>query len=175
MRCRKTSQPLNLNRTIGTSRYGNGRNEEGESSWQNHRSRPHNKIAFPTFSDGDPRRWILKAEKYFRYYDIPEDEKVDVALMHLEGDALDLYSWLSTDQTMEYWEDLVRALQRNFGPTEFQNPDEHLCSIKQRGMVQEYRREFAKRTSRVLNVLHECPIGLDIASWECSLMASKKN
>nr|GEV49782.1 retrotransposon Gag domain, retroviral aspartyl protease [Tanacetum cinerariifolium] len=40
---------------------------------------------------------------------------------------------------MEYWEDLVRALQKNFRPTEFQNPDEYLCSLKQTGTVQEYR------------------------------------
>ncbi|GKD36883.1 retrotransposon gag domain, retroviral aspartyl protease [Tanacetum coccineum] len=87
-------------------------------------------------------------------------EKVDVASMHLEGDALDLYSWLSTDQTMEYWEDLVRALQRNFGPIEFQNPDEHLCSIKQTGTVQEYRQEFAKRSSRVSNWPEHCLLGV---------------
>ncbi|GKG24627.1 hypothetical protein Tco_0395255, partial [Tanacetum coccineum] len=72
---------------------GSGKQDEGDSSWHYQRYCPHNKITFPTFSDGDPRGWILKAEKYFRYYDIPEEEKVDVASMHLEGDALDFYSW----------------------------------------------------------------------------------
>nr|GEV30060.1 retrotransposon Gag domain, retroviral aspartyl protease [Tanacetum cinerariifolium] len=80
---------------------------------------------------------------------IKEEEKVDVASMHLEGDAIDFYSWISNDQTIEYWGDLVRALQRNFGPTEFQNPDEHLCSVKQTGTVQEYRQEFAKPDVRI--------------------------
>ncbi|PWA75166.1 retrotransposon gag domain, Retroviral aspartyl protease [Artemisia annua] len=108
----------------------------------------------------DPRGWILKAEKYFRYYDILEEEKVDVASMHLEGDALDFYSWISTNQTIEYWEDLVRALQRNFGPTEFQNPNEHLCSVKQTGTVQEYRQEFAKRSSQVSNWPEHCLLGV---------------
>ncbi|GKE18502.1 hypothetical protein Tco_1426079, partial [Tanacetum coccineum] len=88
------------------SSNGSGKQDEGDSSWHYQRYRPHNKITFPTFSDGDPRGWILKAEKYFRYYDIPEEEKVDVASMHLEGDALDFYSWAFTNQTMEYWEDL---------------------------------------------------------------------
>ncbi|GKB78344.1 retrotransposon gag domain, retroviral aspartyl protease [Tanacetum coccineum] len=111
-------------------------------------------------TDQDPRGWILKAEKYFRYYDIPEEEKVDVASMHLEGDALDFYSWASTNQTMEYWEDLVRALQKIFGPTEFQNPDEYLCSLKQTGTVQEYRQEFAKRSSRVSNWPEHCLLGV---------------
>ncbi|GKB31470.1 retrotransposon gag domain, retroviral aspartyl protease, partial [Tanacetum coccineum] len=142
------------NRSSGN---GSGKQDKGDS---HQRYRPHNKISFPTFSDGDPRGWILKAEKYFRYYDIPEEEKVDVASMHLEEDALDFYSWASTNQTQEYWEDLVCALQRNFGPTEFQNPDEHLCSIKQTGTVQEYRQEFAKRTSRVSNWPEHCLLGV---------------
>ncbi|KAM0035237.1 putative retrotransposon gag domain, aspartic peptidase domain superfamily [Helianthus debilis subsp. tardiflorus] len=135
--------------------------DDEESSWGNNRRyRPYNKIEFPKFSEGDPRGWTLKAEKYYRYYNIPEEEKVDVASMHLEGDALDLYSWLSSDQEIEYWEDLVRALQKNFGPAEFQNPDEHLCSIRQTGMVQEYRQEFAKRSSRVMNWPEHCLLGV---------------
>ncbi|GKE95388.1 retrotransposon gag domain, retroviral aspartyl protease [Tanacetum coccineum] len=122
------SQSYNRDR----SSNGSGKQDERDSSWHYQRYRPHNKITFPTFSDGDPRDWILKAEKYFRYYDIPEEEKVDVASMHLD-----------------YWEDLVRALQKIFRPTEFQNSDEYLCSLKQTGTVQEYQQEFAKRSSRV--------------------------
>ncbi|GJU02637.1 hypothetical protein Tco_1112975 [Tanacetum coccineum] len=64
-------------------------------------------------------------------------EKVDVASMHVEGEALDLKSWLSADQTIILWEELVP--QKFFGPAEFQNRDEYLCSIKQMGSVQEYR------------------------------------
>ncbi|PWA84530.1 retrotransposon gag domain, Retroviral aspartyl protease [Artemisia annua] len=82
--------------------------DEGSSGGNQRRYRPYNKIDFPTFSDGDPRGWILKAEKYFRYYNVLEEERVDVAAMHLEGDALDLYSWLSTDQNIEYWKDFVQ-------------------------------------------------------------------
>ncbi|OIT37390.1 putative mitochondrial protein, partial [Nicotiana attenuata] len=34
-----------------------------------------------------------------------------------------------------YWEELVKALQENFGPAEFQNPDEYLCNIRQTGSL----------------------------------------
>ncbi|KAD4585722.1 hypothetical protein E3N88_23323 [Mikania micrantha] len=138
---------------VKKSASGSGKNDEGESIRQFGRHfRPFNKIEFPTYSDGDPRGWILKAEKYFRYYNVPGEEKVDVASMHLEGDALDLFSWLSTDQEIAFWEDLVHAFQKHFGPAEFQNPDEHLCSIRQTGSVQEYRQEFAKRSSQPWNL-----------------------
>lgn len=124
------------------------RNEEGESHWRNKQHfRPYNKIDFPVFSGGDPRGWLLKAEKYFKYYHISDEEKVEVASMHLEGDALDLYSWFANDQPITFWEELSQIFTKNFGPAEFQNPDEYLCSIKQTGTVNEYRQEFAKRSS----------------------------
>jgi hypothetical protein len=103
---------------------GGSRFEDGGSSWKSqHHYRPYNKIDFPVFSGGDPRGWVLKAEKYFKFYQTPEDEKVDVASMYLEGDALDLFGWVSADQHIMFWEDLVHVFQKNFGPAEFQNPD----------------------------------------------------
>ncbi|PWA71311.1 hypothetical protein CTI12_AA281900 [Artemisia annua] len=136
------------------------RNTEGESSWRGRQPhKPYNKIDFPIFSSGDPHGWLLKAEKYFKYYQIPDEEKVEIASMHLEGDALDLYSWLSNSQFI-FWEELVQAFTKNFGQAEFQNPDEFLCSIKQTGSVQEYRQEFAKRSSRVSNWPDHCLLGV---------------
>lgn len=80
--------------------------------------------------------------------------------MHLDGDALDLFSWLSADKTITLWEELVLAFQKNFGPAEFQNPDEYICSIKQMGSVQEYRQEFAKQSARVSNWPENCLLGV---------------
>nr|GEZ73352.1 retrotransposon Gag domain, retroviral aspartyl protease [Tanacetum cinerariifolium] len=75
------------------SRSGSSRNDEGESSWRGRQpQKPYNKIDFSNFSGANPRCWLLKAEKYIRYYHIPDEEKVEIASMHVEGDALDLYS-----------------------------------------------------------------------------------
>ncbi|GAA0151150.1 hypothetical protein LIER_09932 [Lithospermum erythrorhizon] len=74
--------------------------------------------------------------------------KVEVAAMHLDSDALDLYAWINGEDEILLWDDLVRTFQENYGPPEFQNPDEFLCSIKQIGMVAEYRREYARRVAR---------------------------
>lgn len=49
-------------------------------------------MEFPKYEGGDPRGWILKAEKYFRYYHTPEELKLDIAAMYLEGDALNLFA-----------------------------------------------------------------------------------
>ncbi|KAJ0054286.1 hypothetical protein Pint_03135 [Pistacia integerrima] len=52
-------------------------------------------MEFPKFKGGDPRGWILKAEKYFCYYQTTEDIKVDIFAMYLEEDALDLFAWIN--------------------------------------------------------------------------------
>nr|GEU49764.1 retrotransposon Gag domain, retroviral aspartyl protease [Tanacetum cinerariifolium] len=118
-------------------RSRSSRNGEGESSWRGRQpQRPYNKIDFSIFSSGDPRGWLMKAEKYFKYYQIPDEEK------------------------SFFWEELVQAFTRSFGLAEFQNPDEFLCSIKQTGSVHEYRQEFAKRSSRVSNWPDHCLLGV---------------
>nr|GEU36772.1 putative ribonuclease H-like domain-containing protein [Tanacetum cinerariifolium] len=98
----------------GCSRY-----EEVESSHSNHNRRPFHKIEFPVFSGGDLRGWRLKAKKYFRFYNTLDEEKVDVAAMHLEGDALDLYSWMSAEHEIIYWEESINVLQKHFGQPKF--------------------------------------------------------
>ncbi|KAH0660925.1 hypothetical protein KY289_029673 [Solanum tuberosum] len=54
------------------------------------------------------------------------EHKVDIAAMYLEGDALDLFSWINRERTLLYWEEL------------------------------EYHQEFAKRSSRVTDWLDHC-------------------
>nr|GEU48868.1 retrotransposon Gag domain, retroviral aspartyl protease [Tanacetum cinerariifolium] len=65
------------------SRSKGSKNFNGESFWRGRQSyRPHNKIDFSNFSGGDPRGWLLKAEKYFRGVPKwPKDElKLDVRI-----------------------------------------------------------------------------------------------
>ncbi|KAK4276309.1 hypothetical protein QN277_019273 [Acacia crassicarpa] len=130
---------------------------------------PHAKIDFPKFEGGDPRGWLLKADKFFRYYNTPEDDKIDLASLYLEGDALDFFSWLNSQRTLRHWQDLVKALEEHFGPPEFLNPDEHLALIRQTGKVQEYRQEWARRVARVSNWPEQCLLGVFLASLNESL------
>ena len=61
-------------------------------------------MEFPKYEGGDPRDWILKAEKYFQNYQSPNDCKVDVASMYLERDVLDLFAWINSGRTIYHWD-----------------------------------------------------------------------
>ncbi|GJZ59741.1 retrotransposon gag domain, retroviral aspartyl protease [Tanacetum coccineum] len=87
------------------------RDEDSESTdwYRNSTRRPFTKMEFPKFQGGDPRGWILKAEKYFRYYETLDESKVEIASMYIEGDALDLFAWISADHNHLYWEELRKS------------------------------------------------------------------
>lgn len=65
----------------------------------------------------------------------------------------------------------MKVLQETYGPAEFQNPDEHLCNVKQKGSLQEYRQELAKRAARVQNFPENCLLGVFLSSLKEELKA----
>ncbi|VFQ60113.1 unnamed protein product [Cuscuta campestris] len=58
--------------------YADNFEEESESYSRRHFWPPYAKIEFPQFSGGDPRDWILNAEKYFWHYETLDEEKMDI-------------------------------------------------------------------------------------------------
>ena len=44
---------------------------------------------FSTFNGENPTGWVYKCERVFKYDEVPEQEKVGIASIHLEGKALD--------------------------------------------------------------------------------------
>jgi len=43
------------------------------------------KIEFPTFDGTDPKGWIKKCTRYFSLCRINDEQKVDLAALHLKG------------------------------------------------------------------------------------------
>ncbi|GAA0153942.1 hypothetical protein LIER_37772 [Lithospermum erythrorhizon] len=85
---------------------------------------------------------------------------VEVATMHLEGDALNLYAWINGEDEILLWEELVKVFQENYGPPEFQNPNEFPCALKQTGTIIEYCQEFARLVARVKDWQDHCLLGV---------------
>ena len=73
------------------------------------------KLEFPRFSGGDPSSWILRAMQFFRYYEIPEEEKIFNASYHLDDEALVWFQ--DCERSLDSWETFVKAIQVRFGPS----------------------------------------------------------
>ena len=52
---------------------------------------PRIKIEFPRWEDGDPTSWISRAKFFFHFHRTPEESKVEVASIQLDGDAIQWY------------------------------------------------------------------------------------
>ncbi|RRT77741.1 hypothetical protein B296_00001728 [Ensete ventricosum] len=46
------------------------------------------KVDFPRWEEGDPIGWVSCAERYFRFYRTANATRVEIAVIHLERDAI---------------------------------------------------------------------------------------
>lgn len=54
----------------------------------------------------------------------------------------------------------MQIFQESYGPPEFQNPKEFLCSIKQSSTVTAYGLKFARRAARITKWPESAPLGV---------------
>lgn len=73
------------------------------------------KVEISDFNGENPRNFIRKCEKYFRFYSIAEEEQIEIATMRF-GDIADnwLQGWVS-DQTNSSWSQFSKDLCERFG------------------------------------------------------------
>ncbi|KAL4571571.1 hypothetical protein LXL04_018332 [Taraxacum kok-saghyz] len=62
-------------------------NAGGGTNWR------YRKLDMPLFDGSHPDGWILRAERYFSFYKLSEADKVEAAVVALEGDALLWFQW----------------------------------------------------------------------------------
>ncbi|RWW02960.1 hypothetical protein GW17_00033926 [Ensete ventricosum] len=51
------------------------------------------KVDFPRWEEGDSIGWITRAERYFRFSQTVDATRVEIATIHLEGDAIQWFNW----------------------------------------------------------------------------------
>jgi hypothetical protein len=69
---------------------------------------------------GVPSAWIYKANQYFKYYQVPNLEKILIAYYHIEGEAL---IWFEDfEDSFDKWKSFIKALKTIFGPTSYDGP-----------------------------------------------------
>ncbi|XP_019054601.1 PREDICTED: uncharacterized protein LOC109115249 [Nelumbo nucifera] len=101
------------------------------------------------FYGGDPIPWILKAEKYFEYHDIQGLQRMTIASFHLEGEVILRFQWFRHSRPQISWQEFTEALCIRFGPTVYDDYDEMLSRVKQKGTVRDYQVEFERLATRV--------------------------
>ena len=82
------------------------------------------KLEMSMFLGENLESWVYRAEHFFEINNLPEAEKVKVAVVSFEQDEVDWYRWSHNKKKVESWEDLKTRMfeffrdtgQKSWGP-----------------------------------------------------------
>lgn len=75
------------------------------------------KLQLPIFDGEDPIGWLFRVERYFRINAVAEMERLEAAIVCLEGKALNWYQWVETRAPIREWSEFKQELLRRFHPS----------------------------------------------------------
>ncbi|RWW57937.1 hypothetical protein BHE74_00035243 [Ensete ventricosum] len=73
---------------------------------------------------------------------------VDIAVIHLEGDAIQWYNWFEHTQGVPTWRQFKSGLLIRIGPSEYENIDDQLTKIRRTSTIQENQTSHDHRYKR---------------------------
>ncbi|XP_074318129.1 uncharacterized protein LOC141654920 [Silene latifolia] len=100
------------------------------------------KLDFPSFSGENSRGWVQKCEKYFHLCKIPDDQKVDIAGIHLSGKAGDWFNAYMAARVTVSWSSFVLDLCARFVDDVGDNVVEKFNKLHQLGSLNDYLDSF---------------------------------
>lgn len=113
------------------------------------------KCSLTTFNGTNPHDWIFQADRFFAYYSTPEDQRVDLASFHMQGQALSWFQWMHRNNQISTWTALTKAIEKRFGPPTFLNPQATLFKLKQVTTVENYQSTFENLCNRITTLSNE--------------------
>ncbi|XP_068472156.1 uncharacterized protein [Phaseolus vulgaris] len=117
------------------------------------------KVKLPLFDGEDPVAWITRAEIYFDVQNTPEDMRVKLSRLSMEGPTIHWFNLLMETEDQLSWEKLKRALIARYGGRRLENPFEELSTLRQTGRVEEFVEAFELLSSQVGRLPEEQYLG----------------
>lgn len=102
----------------------------------------HRKLEIPLFEGEDPLGWIFRVERYFVVNGVTEAEKLEAAVVSLEGRALSWFQWTEARTPVNSWQEFKTEVTERFHCKQVGDEYEQLMALRQLGTVAEYREQF---------------------------------
>ncbi|VFQ93324.1 unnamed protein product [Cuscuta campestris] len=125
------------------------------------------KLEFPSFNGSNPRNWVKKCTRYFNLCKIPENQKMDVASIHLTGKAEVWFaSYIAVKKRVE-WDDFIIDVCGRFKEELDSKLVEEFNKLNQTGTIEEYLERFEELKSLMLQKTPVLPDDYFVDSlWE---------
>ncbi|PNX95727.1 retrotransposon-related protein [Trifolium pratense] len=135
------------------------REESVEASTMNESRLAGKKVKLPLFEGDDPVAWITRAEIYFDVQQTPEDMRVKLSRLSMEGPTIHWFNLLMETEDHLSWERLKKALIARYGGRRLENPFEELSTLRQTEGVEEFVEAFELLSSQVGRLPEEQYLG----------------
>ncbi|XP_074278160.1 uncharacterized protein LOC141601756 [Silene latifolia] len=100
------------------------------------------KIEFPSFHGENSRLWIQKCEKYFNLCKVPDDQKVDLAAIHMIGKAESWFNAYIAARNFVSWSTFIIDVCARFKDKLGANVVEQFNRLHQTGSLEDYLDSF---------------------------------
>ena len=108
------------------------------------------KVEFPTFDGNDPRGWIKKCTYYFGLCRINDNQKVDLASLHLRGPTETWFASCIMGIRGVSWDDFMVDVCGRFRDNLGGKVIEEFSRLQQDGTIDEYLAEFKELKALML-------------------------
>ncbi|MCH99336.1 hypothetical protein A2U01_0020348, partial [Trifolium medium] len=106
------------------------------------------KLEFPRFDGSHALEWLFRAGQFFDYYNTADPERLTIASVHFDQTVIPWYQMLQRANPFLSWQELSRAVELEFGPSEFERPRASLFKLAQTGSLDDYYLEFTSLANR---------------------------
>ncbi|XP_027062727.1 uncharacterized protein [Coffea arabica] len=100
------------------------------------------KIDLQLFSGEHPRDWLRKCNKYFLNYQVPNEHKIEITEMYLEGKADKWFQGVKIERPRLGWEEFEDLLCRRFNDQTCKDIVEEFNKLQQVGTIDDYQERF---------------------------------
>ena len=110
------------------------------------------KIEMHVFSGPLPFDWISRVERFFRYGNYNEEEKLYLVSLSLEGPVLQWFNGEIISDPFVNWEEFTRRMLDRFGGPIDNDPAARLFCLQQEGDIVDYVNEFEALRNQVTEI-----------------------
>jgi len=123
------------------------------------------KLEFPVFDGTNPRYWIKKCSRYFALCKIPDEQRLDVASIHLVGRAETWFaSYIAAKKNVD-WSEFVVDVCNRFREELGSKVVEDFHKLYQMGSLEAYLERFEELRSLLLQSIPTLPDDYFVSSF----------